>query len=89
MQGPKTHEQQLRILENKPDMPDARHEDTPADTHAVKHPEARQSEFPVSRGGMNQESDHNKHNDPGQPGHKPQKHTEAEEKQELSNGKGK
>ena len=24
MQGPKTHEQQLRILEKKPDMPDAR-----------------------------------------------------------------
>jgi hypothetical protein len=32
--------------------------------------------------GMNQESDHNKHNDPGQTGHKPQKHTEAEEKQD-------
>ena len=82
MQGPKTHEQQLRILENKPDMPDARHDTPPAGTQAVKHPEARQSEFPVSRGGMNQESDHNKHNDPGQSGHKPQKHTEAEEKQD-------
>jgi len=82
MQGPKTHEQQLRILEKKPDMPDARHEAAPAGSHAVKHPEARQSEFPVSRGGMNQESDHNKHNDPGQTGHKPQKHTDAEEKQD-------
>jgi hypothetical protein len=47
----------------------------------VKHPEARQSEFPVSSHGMNQESDHNKHNDAGQSGHKPQQHTPAEEKQ--------
>ena len=31
---------------------------------------------------MNQESrDHNKHNNPGQSGHKPQKHSPAEEKQ--------
>ena len=28
---------------------------------------------PVSRGGLNQESQHNKHNNPGQSGHKPQK----------------
>jgi len=82
MQGPKTHEQQLRILEKKPDMPDARHETPRVVPQAVKHPEARQSEFPVSRAGMNQESDHNKHNDPGQPGHKPQKHSEAEQKQD-------
>ena len=82
MQGPKTHEQQLRILEKKSDMPDARHDRPPAGPHAVKYPHARQSEFPVSRGGMNQESDHNKHNDPGQSGHKPQKHTEAEEKKD-------
>ena len=82
MQGPKTHEQQLRILEKKPDMPDAR-QNAPAPTsHAVRHPEARQSEFPVSHGGMNQESDHNKHNDGGQLGHKPQKHSPAEEKQD-------
>jgi hypothetical protein len=31
---------------------------------------------------MNQESDHNKHNDEGQTGHKPQQHTPAEEKQD-------
>jgi hypothetical protein len=44
-------------------------------------PEARQSEFPVSRGGLNQESrDHNKNNNPGQSGHKPQRHGPAEEK---------
>jgi len=82
MQGPKTHEQQVRILENKPDMPDGRNHSNPAPrAPAMKHPQARQSEFPVSRGGMNQESDHNKHNDPGQSGHKPQMHSEAEEKQ--------
>jgi hypothetical protein len=72
MQGSKTHEQQLRILDRKPDHPG-----TPA---PYANPDVRQSEFPISRGGMNQESDHNKHNDPGQPGHKPQVHTPAEEK---------
>ena len=81
MQGPKTHELQLRILERKPGMPDAPSSDSPAHP-AMRNQKARQSEFPVSRGGMNQESDHNKHNDPGQSGHKPQKHTEAEQKQD-------
>ena len=82
MQGPKTHEQQLRILEKKSDIPDARQGEYTPTTHPVRHPEARQSEFPVSQGGMNQESDHNKHNDTGQRGHKPQKHSPAEEKQD-------
>lgn len=72
----KTKEQKLRELERKPDL----------DSHAAipesaKVPDrsARQSEFPVSSGGMNQESQHNKHNDAGQSGHKPQKHTPDEE----------
>jgi hypothetical protein len=82
MQGPKTHEQQLRILERKPDMPDARHDAPAPITHAARHPEARQSEFAVSRHGTNQESDHNKHNAAGQSGHKPQQHSEAEEKKD-------
>ena len=82
MQGPKTHEQQLRILEKKPVEADTRRGTARGDAKSIKHPEARQSEFPVSRGGMNQESDHNKHNDPGQSGHKPQKHNEAEQKQD-------
>ena len=48
---------------------------------AAHHSTVSQSEFAVShQGGMNQESDHNKHNDSGQAGHKPQKHTELEEK---------
>ena len=86
MQGRKTHEQQLRILERKPAVPDAR--DTAATMKragrdAAHQPRraARASEFPVSRGGVNQESrDHNKHNHPGQTGHKPQRHGPAEQK---------
>ena len=82
MQGKKTHEQQLRILENKDDVPKPGDPKAPAPT-AVKTAdgEERESEFPVSRGGLNQESrDHNKHNNPGQSGHGPQKHSPAEEK---------
>lgn len=79
LQGKKTHEQQLRILERKPDVPDARQikEHIARTQHGgsakIAKRGARQSEFPVSRGGLNQESQHNKHNDPGQSGHKPQK----------------
>jgi hypothetical protein len=78
LQGKKTHEQQLRMLERKPDFPDARqieqeitraHHDGGA---KVAKRGGRQSEFPVSRGGLNQESHHNKHNHSGQSGHKPQ-----------------
>ncbi|MCA6113551.1 hypothetical protein J6524_01215 [Bradyrhizobium sp. WSM 1738] len=79
LQGKKTHEQQLRILERKPDVPDARQveEDIAraqrdGSTKTAKRG-GRQSEFTVSRGGLNQESQHNKHNNPGQSGHKPQK----------------
>lgn len=86
MQGKKTHEQQVRILERKEDVPGARRtEETMNRTgrddavHRAK-PGARQSEFPVSRGGLNQESDHNKHNDPGQSGHKPQQPEPAQQK---------
>lgn len=82
----KTHEQQVRILERKPDVPDARELDR-ALGHNVEdpavhraRPETRHSEYPVSRGGLNQESDHNKHNDPGQSGHKPPKPMPAQQK---------
>ena len=80
MQGKKTHEQQLRILENKDDVPDARRGNPAPERAHVATRDERESEFPVSRGGVNQESDHNKHNDAGQSGHKPQQHTPAEEK---------
>ena len=82
MQGKKTHEQQLRILENKDDVPKP-NEPVTAAGGDFKQPEGeeRDSELPVSRGGTNQESrDHHKHNNPGQSGHKPQKHSPAEEK---------
>jgi hypothetical protein len=69
MPGRKTHEQQVRMFERKPDVPDAR-----ATEAAMKHVgqdaanipkrDIRQSEFPVSHQGMNQESEHNKHNHP-------------------------
>ncbi|WP_439404636.1 hypothetical protein ACNJX9_24750 [Bradyrhizobium sp. DASA03076] len=86
MQGKKTHEQQVRIFERKPDVPDARELEqaighNPQDTRVHRvNPEARHSEFPVSRGGLNQESDHNKHNDPGQSGHEAPKPTPAQQK---------
>ncbi|MCK1717031.1 hypothetical protein [Bradyrhizobium sp. 141] len=86
MQGKKTHEQQVRILERKPAVPDGRELDqavgrNPQDAAIHRaQPEARQSEFPVSRGGLNQESDHNKHNHAGQSGHKPLKPTPAQQK---------
>jgi hypothetical protein len=80
MQDKKTHEQQLRILENKEDMPDARRRKPPAEQAHIADRNTRESEFAISRGGVNQESDHNKHNDEGQHGHKPQQHSPAEEK---------
>ena len=88
MQGKKTHEQTIRTLERKPQVPDIRR--TKADleqageTHRLRKPRrnVRQSEFQISGGGMHQESrDHNKHNDPGQSGHKPQQPTPEQEKQ--------
>lgn len=86
MPGKKTREQQLRTLERKPDVPDARRTEAELD-HAgegskAHKPErgARESEFTVSRGGLNQESDHNKHHDSGQSGHKPRTPGPGQEK---------
>jgi hypothetical protein len=79
LQGKKTHEQQLRMLERKADVPDQRRLEqeagqlTEGHIARVVNPHARQSEFPVSRGGMNQESKHHKHNRKTQTGHKPPK----------------
>lgn len=78
-QGRKTHEQQLRMLERRPDVADTRQIEEGLSgipqgaSRLPRHSEARQSEFAVSRGGLNQESHHNKHNNPGQSGHKPPK----------------
>ncbi len=78
MAGNKTHEQQLRTFERKDDVP--RPGDPVADvdssSQTARNAKARQSEMPVSRGGMNQESrTHNKHNHQTQSGHSPQART--------------
>jgi hypothetical protein len=81
-QGDKTHEEFLRKLERKDDLrkPGEPMPDTAA-SPPVRNAEARDSEFPVSREGMNQETrGQNKHNNSGQAGHGPQKHSPAEEK---------
>jgi hypothetical protein len=88
MQGKKTHEQQQRILERKGDVPSANRSDADRQAEAVAgsakvaRKGGRQSEFPISSGGMNQESDHNKHNHQTQSGHKPQVPEPAQEKQD-------
>ena len=72
MPGNKTHEQQLRTFEHKegPNVPPA--------------PPAGHETAPMGSRGLGQESrDHNKHNNAGQEGHKPQHHSPAEEKQNL------
>jgi len=79
-QGKKSHEQQLRMLESKPDVPDPRRVKDEAariqhdgGSRTARHSGARGSELAASRGGIIQESQHNKHNHPTQAGHKPQK----------------
>jgi hypothetical protein len=70
MQARKTHEQQKRMLERKPDVPDRRRTEADMQRASAEAPARaprrppRQSEFTGSRGGRNQESAHNKHNDP-------------------------
>ena len=73
MQGNKTHEQQVKILERKDDghRKDAAAE---SDTVGAFGSGAARTVHQESR-------DHNKHNNPGQSGHGPQKHKPAEEKQ--------
>jgi hypothetical protein len=88
MQGKKTHEQQKRMLERKDDLPSPHRSDSQKQAEAADNAgrtvrrDARQSEFAVSSGGMNQESDHNKHNRQTQQGHKPQTPERAQEKQD-------
>ena len=69
--GDKTHDQQIRIIEHKegPNVPtgggDKIRTSPPRELRSTSQQESR---------------DHHKHNNPGQEGHKPQKHTPAEEK---------
>jgi hypothetical protein len=57
MAGRKTHDQFERVIQRR----SALHRKT-EDPIKKPNPEARQSEFAVSEGGINQESSHNKHN---------------------------
>jgi len=59
MSGIKAHQEFIRTVERKsgPSAPGG----DPAQAHQPKRA-ARDSEFPVSARGMNQESEHNKHN---------------------------
>ncbi|MFE1597671.1 hypothetical protein [Methylobacterium sp. ID0610] len=69
--GDKTHAQELRTIEHRegPNVP------------AGGGARIRTSADPVRPPTNHQESrDHNKHNNPGQEGHRPQKHGPAEEK---------
>jgi hypothetical protein len=59
-QGPKTVEQRKRTLERKPDMPREGEDADETRGSIAMDRSKRQSEFPISRGGMNQESQHNK-----------------------------
>ena len=72
MPGSRTHEHQVRQFEQGVESQDARSDAPPPspkrDAGSIDHPVA-------------QESSHNKHNNAGQDGHKPQKHSPAEEKQ--------
>ena len=87
MQGRKTHEQQRRMAQGTADVPDARRieQELAAAARSAPQPpadrDARQSEFPLSRGGLARESrDHNTHNHPGQGGDRRQQHSPAGEK---------
>lgn len=84
MPGKKTHEQILRTLERKPDIPDARWTEASLQEagkmRGPRHSDrrVRQNEFPLSRGGMHQE---NPDHDPGQGGHRPLQPSPEQEKQ--------
>jgi hypothetical protein len=82
MAGKKTHEQQLRNFERKPDISDSANG---KDAAPLPKREGRESKFPVSRGGLNQESrEHHKHTRGGQPGHKP--HATGQPKKSAKSG---
>jgi len=66
MTGHLTNEQNKRMLERKDDVPKpGEPKRTAKPVRTPEHPEARQSQFPVSRQGMNEESrQQTKHNRP-------------------------
>jgi len=90
MPGNKTHEQQLREFERKDDAPKRGEAPTRLSNAEIVDRSAHSSAPPPSRdeagystghsAGNLESRDHNKHNNAGQQGHKPQKHSRAEEK---------
>jgi hypothetical protein len=66
MAGRKTHEQFLRTIEHKPDL------DAPPTLTGERPPPVGKAEpdFTERRAGLNQESEHNKHNRPTHGGRK-------------------
>jgi hypothetical protein len=62
--------------------PDIHHTHLPPSRGPAKSPQTRRHGEGPSSGAQatHQESDHNKHNHPTQPGHRPQKHGPAEQK---------
>jgi hypothetical protein len=77
MPGDKTHDLQVRTFERKDGLPKARDRDANIGSGRVPE-ENRAASGPA---GTNRESrDHHKHNNPGQSGHKPQRHGVAEQK---------
>lgn len=75
LQGDKTHaHRQAQIAEGETSQDQRTHEPGTNDGGSVRLPSN-----PGAKGGSHQESEHNKHNNPGQSGHKPQSHGTAEE----------
>lgn len=82
MSGNKTHEHQVRQFEQGQESQDWREgaERPQASKSAARVGDERQTGNP-NAAHLNRESEHNKHNDPGQEGHGRQKHSPAQEKQ--------
>jgi hypothetical protein len=90
MPGNKTHEQQLRQFQRKDDAPKvnepATHvsnaESADRSPHSSATPPSREeSGYATGHGSDVESRDHNKHNNAGQQGHKPQHHSRAEEQE--------
>lgn len=87
MQGNKTHDQQVRILERKEGLAKADDRDAALGSGQIGGPapstgatDHDNGAFPALSGTNRESRDHNKHNHPGQEGHGRQKHHPAEEK---------
>jgi hypothetical protein len=87
MQGNKTHDQQVRIIERKEGLAAADDRDAALGSGQELGPAPNtgpsdhdNGAFPSLSGTHRESRDHNKHNHAGQEGHGRQKHSPAEEK---------